>query len=78
MATFKTVIRNQRPDGLYPVYIRVTHNRRMGYIKTDKVVSPKGINKKGDIKDVVVNEYCPRRFSATLTCSTERMSRPTP
>lgn len=62
MATFKTVIRNQRPDGLYPVYIRVTHNRRMGYIKTDKVVSPKGINKKGDIKDVVVNEYCSREI----------------
>ncbi len=78
MATFKAVVRKKRNDGFYPVYIRIVHRSRMGYIKTDKIVTDKQLMKNGDIKDVVVNEYCPRRFSATLTCSTERMSRPTP
>lgn len=38
MATFKTCVQKQRVDGFYPVYIRVTHNRKQGYIKTTKVV----------------------------------------
>lgn len=60
MANFKAVVRKQRVDGFYPVYIRLVHRRRMGYIKTDKVVSPKQIAADGDIKDAVVNEYCSR------------------
>jgi integrase len=31
---------------------------RMGYIKTNKIVSPKQITKSGDIIDPVVNDYC--------------------
>ena len=41
MATFKAIVRRKRADGLYPVYIRVVHRRRMGYIPTGKVVSEK-------------------------------------
>ena len=43
---------------MYPVYIRIVHRRKMGYIKTDKIISPKSLTKQGDIKDAVVNEYC--------------------
>ena len=38
MASFKICVRVKRHDGLYPVYIRVTHDRQIGYIKTDKCV----------------------------------------
>ncbi len=60
MATFKTVVRKKRVDGFYPVYIRVVHHSKMGYIKTDKVVTDKQILKTGEIRDAVVNEYCSR------------------
>lgn len=39
MVTFKELIRNKRPNGFYPVYIRIVYRSRMGYIKTDKVVT---------------------------------------
>lgn len=42
---------------VYLVYIRVVHRSRMGYIKTDKVVTDKQIMKSGDIKNVYVNDY---------------------
>ena len=58
MATIKAVVRNARADGFLPVYIRIVHKSKPGYIKTDKIVSPKGIAKSGDIIDPVVNEYC--------------------
>ena len=58
MTTFKTVVRKKRADGFYPVYIRVVHRSRMGYIKTDKVVTDKQIMKSGNIKDAFVNDYC--------------------
>ncbi len=62
MATLKAVVRKSRSDGFYPVYIRIVHRSRMGYIKTDKIVSSKQISKTGDIKDAVVNEYCGREI----------------
>ena len=58
MATIKAVVRNARADGFLPVYIRIVHKSKPGYIKTDKIVSPKEIAKSGDIIDPVVNEYC--------------------
>ncbi len=58
MATLKAVVRKQRADGFYPVYIRIGHRSRMGYIMTNKVISPKHIAANGDFKDAVVNEYC--------------------
>lgn len=62
MATFKEVIRKKRADGFYPVYIRIVHRSRMGYIKTDKLVSDKQISRNGEIKDAVVNNYCARQI----------------
>lgn len=62
MATFKTVVRKKRVDGFYPVYIRVCHRERMGYIKTDKIVSAKQVTKAGEIKDPVVNDFCSREI----------------
>lgn len=62
MATFKAVVRKKRNDGFYPVYIRIVHRSRMGYIKTDKIVTDKQLMKNGDIKDVVVNEYCAKEI----------------
>lgn len=62
MATFKAVVRKKRADGFYPVYIRVVHRSRMGYIKTDKLITDKQISKSGEIKDAVVNEYCSREI----------------
>ena len=66
MATLKAVVRKKRADGFYPVYIRIVHRSRMGYIKTDKLITDKQILKSGEIKDAVVNEYCslekPRDF----------------
>lgn len=44
-------------DGFYAVYIRIVHRSRMGYIKTDKVISPKSITASGEFKDPVVSEY---------------------
>ncbi|WP_305384596.1 hypothetical protein [uncultured Duncaniella sp.] len=46
MATLKICVQKQRTDGTWPVYIRVTHKSRHGYIKTDKKVWGKGINPK--------------------------------
>ena len=60
MSTIKPVVRKPRSDGFYPVYIRIVHNRKPGYIKTDKIVDVKHIDKSGDITDAVVNEYCSR------------------
>lgn len=62
MATFKAIVRRKRADGLYPVYIRICHKERMGYIKTDKIVSAKSVTKTGEIKDALVNEFCSREI----------------
>lgn len=70
MATFKVVVRKKRADGFYPVYIRVVHRSRMGYIKTDKLITDKQITKNGEIKDIVVNEYCSREILLRITVVT--------
>ena len=62
MATFKAIVRTKRKDGFYQVYIRCVHNKKPGYIKTDKLVTDKQLDKNGDIKDPFVNEYCARRI----------------
>lgn len=59
MATFKVVVQHQRPDGYYVVYIRLTHKRRVLNIKTDKMVSSKGvITGTHEVKDPFVLNYC--------------------
>lgn len=60
MTTIKPVVRKPRADGFYPVYIRIVHNRKPGYIKTEKIVDADHITKSGDITDPVVMEYCSR------------------
>lgn len=57
MANFKVCIRSQRSDKLFSVYIRITHNRKIGYIKTDKVVDKSKL-RKGEIKDPNILSYC--------------------
>lgn len=61
MATFQPTIRSMRNDGLYPVYIRITHNRKIAYLKTDKLVSNDDI-RRGKINDPFVNRYCYERI----------------
>ncbi len=58
MATFKAMVRTPRKDGFYQVYIRVVHNTKPGYIKTDKVVTSKQLDKHGEITDPFVNSFC--------------------
>ena len=59
MATFKTVALRQRADGFWNVSIRVTHNRKSRYLKTDKIVETKSVNKKNhEVKDSFVLEAC--------------------
>lgn len=56
--TFKPVVRNQHKDGLWPVFIRLTFNRSIGYIKTNKLVNNKGLDSSGAIIDQIVLKYC--------------------
>lgn len=63
MATFSACVRNQRKDGYYPVYIRISHKSAPDYIKTDKLVNAKGLTKSKDIKDPFVVKYCADRIA---------------
>ena len=49
-----------KSDGLYTVYIRVTHARKSVYINTNKVVDAAHISDRGEPTDPVVKEYCSR------------------
>ncbi len=62
MANFKAVVRNQRSDGFFQVYIRVTHHRNVSYIKTDKMVTRKELSKSGEIEDPYVLQFCSQRI----------------
>lgn len=62
MATIKAVVRSQRADGFYQVYIRISHNSKTGYIKTDKIVHKKDVTKNGEFKDAYVMNYCAKRI----------------
>ncbi len=57
MATFKVVTRSKRADGMYLVYMRLTHNRKSEYIKTDMYVSSAHI-RKGQITHPQVLAKC--------------------
>lgn len=58
MATLKACVRRPRKDGFWQVYIRVTHQRNAGFIKTDKMVTKKELTKNNEIKDPFVLNYC--------------------
>lgn len=57
MATFKACVQKKREDGMYLVYIRCTHNRKVAYIKTDMYIPSKKI-KDGEIVDSEINGKC--------------------
>ena len=64
MATFKVIVQKQRNDGFWPVYIRITHNRGVKYIRTDKIVDSKGVDKKNrEVKDPFVLQSCSARIA---------------
>jgi len=59
MATFKETVRKRRTDGTYPVYIRVTQNRAIDYIKTDMYVYDETYDEKAkEITDPIVKGKC--------------------
>lgn len=62
MATFKAIVKNRRKDGFYPVYIRVMHRRKLGYIPTDKMARDSTLSPKGEIEDPYVLQYCSRKI----------------
>lgn len=61
MATINICVQKQRKDGFWPVYIRITHNGRNVYVKTDKVVNDKGLTKSREVKDPYVLQSLNRR-----------------
>lgn len=63
MVSFKICLRNVNKNGFWPVYIRVTNNRRIGYIKTKWVVDKRGIGKNGQVKDPFVLENCSKKIT---------------
>ena len=59
MPTFRITVQKQRNNGLWPVYIRVTHNRKTAFIKTSKMADNKGLVKTTkEIKDPFVRKHC--------------------
>jgi len=58
--TLKTVVKRQRKDGFWPVYIRVTNSRMVGYWNTNKLVNNEGLDSSGEIIDQFVLEWCAR------------------
>ena len=71
MATFKICVRKQRKDGFWPVYIRVTHQRKVGYIKTDKLTVSDNIGRTGEVEDPIIVQYC----SKLMVSYVDRMNR---
>lgn len=72
MATFKIVVQHQRPDGFYIVYIRLIHNRRIKYIKTDKMVTSKGlVSGTKNVKE----PFVVRQLSSIIADWTERLNK---
>lgn len=63
MAIFKAMVRYPRPDGFYTVFIRVEHNTKTRYIKTDKIVNSKGFDKNNAVTDPFVLKYCANRIA---------------
>ena len=52
MATLKATVKSKRKDGMYVVYIRFAHNRKVSYQRTSWMVNDKGLSRnKKDILD---------------------------
>ena len=63
MVNFKICVRNANSSGFWPVYIRVTNTRKVGYIKTPWVVDKRGVTKNGDVRDPYVIEHCSKKIT---------------
>ena len=46
MATLKATVKSKRKDGMYVVYIRFAHNRKISYLRTSWMVNDRGKKKK--------------------------------
>lgn len=71
MITLKPSVQKMRSDGFFPVYIRVTQNRKVGYIKTDMMVAKKDVTKKKEIRD----NYVLMRCTQTINEYNERLNK---
>jgi hypothetical protein len=58
MATLKATVKSKRKDGMYVVYIRFAHNRKISYLRTSWMVNDKGLsrNKKDIIDPFVIQQ----------------------
>lgn len=71
MATLKICVQKPRSDGYYHVYIRVTHRGRQAYIRTDKMVTQKGLSRAGEVTD----KFVLKTLSETLVEYNDRLNR---
>ncbi len=62
MANFKAVVRDQRKDGFFLVYIRVVHRKAVGYIRTDKMLTNNELSRNNEIEDPFVLKFCTERI----------------
>lgn len=61
MATLKAAVKSKRKDGMYVVYIRFAHNRKVSYLRTSWMVNDKGLSRnKKDILDPSVIQQTSR------------------
>ena len=61
MATLKATVKSKRKDGMYVVYIRFAHNRKVSYLRTSWMVNDKGLSRnKKDILDPSVIQQTSR------------------
>lgn len=63
MINFRTVVKFRRADGYFSVYIRVTKDRKVAYIRTDKIVNEKGVGKNSEVIDPVVLQFTTNRIA---------------
>lgn len=64
-------VQKRRRDGYWPVYIRVTQNRKIAYIKTSKMVNDRGLNSKKEVRD----PYVVRSLSDIIAGYYDRLNR---
>ena len=69
--TFKVTVKKKRKDGLYSVYVRVTHNRQMAYLLTDKLTTDKYLSPTKDVTD----PYVLKTVNDTIVGWTEMLNR---
>ena len=61
MATLIATVKSKRKDGMYVVYIRFAHNRKVSYLRTSWMVNDKGLSRnKKDILDPSVIQQTSR------------------